>query len=261
MRFRTVHASVSSRTAARTAPWRSIAAIAAPNGVRCPCASRRSSDRTMRRPTRRTDGSPFKDRVQIKAYPVQARRADLRLPRPADARRRCCRWTARLRQRLRVVGSSKSRTTGSSASRTQPNRSIPSTCTATTSSIDREAQRHRRADAQSRRRLPTHFIEHDCEIGKYRYEHRCCSKGRSEKGYLGVGLPLVFPTSTARRAAAVTPSAGGCRSTTSLRWKSSSRLDPGPASSTKQDPVPYVEIEIVDAAGRFTALERSPART
>jgi 5,5'-dehydrodivanillate O-demethylase oxygenase subunit len=103
----------------------------------------------------------------------------------------------------------------------------------------------------------THFIKHDYEIGKYGIDRRWLLEGQSaEKDTWGVGLPLVFPD--------IHCTSGSGRHTFGWRMPIDDYntmevfvrgFDPGPGVEIpKQDPVPYVEVEMVDAAGNFTAL-------
>lgn len=104
----------------------------------------------------------------------------------------------------------------------------------------------------------THFVKHDYEIGKYGVDRRWLLEGQTaEKDTWSVGLPLVFPD--------IHCTSGGGRHTFGWRMPVDDvttmevfvrGFDPGPnVEVPKQYPVPYVEIEMVDAAGRFTALD------
>ena len=116
------------------------------------------------------------------------------------------------------------------------------------------------ADERSRRLADgfcTHFLKHDYTIGKYGIDRRWLLEGQTaEKDTWGVGLPLVFPD--------IHCTSGGGRHTFGWRVPVDDTntmevfvrvFDPGPGVEVpKQDPVPYVDIPMVDENGRFTAL-------
>ena len=105
--------------------------------------------------------------------------------------------------------------------------------------------------------LSTHFIKHDYTVGKYGIDRRWLLEGQSaEKDTWSKSLPLVFPD--------IHCTSGSGRHTFGWRMPIDDTntmevfvrgFDPGPGVEVpKQDPVPYVEIEMVDKDGKFTAL-------
>jgi 5,5'-dehydrodivanillate O-demethylase oxygenase subunit len=103
----------------------------------------------------------------------------------------------------------------------------------------------------------THFIKHDYAIGKYGIDRRWLLEGQStDKDTWSKPQPLVFPD--------IHCTSGGGRHTFGWRMPIDDEntmevyvrsFDPGPGVTVPvQDPVPYLEVEMVDEAGRFTAL-------
>jgi 5,5'-dehydrodivanillate O-demethylase len=111
---------------------------------------------------------------------------------------------------------------------------------------------HRLADG-----FCTHFLKHDYSIGKYGIDRRWLLEGQSqEKDTWAKSLPLVFPD--------IHVTSGGGRHTFGWRMPVDDTntmevvirgFDPGPGVKVpKQDPVPYVEIPMVDEQGKYCAL-------
>jgi 5,5'-dehydrodivanillate O-demethylase oxygenase subunit len=103
----------------------------------------------------------------------------------------------------------------------------------------------------------THFLKHDYSVGKYGVDRRWLLEGQSaEKDTWSKSLPLVFPD--------IHCTSGGGRHTFGWRMPIDDYntlevfvrgFDPGSGVEVpKQDPVPYVEIPMVDEKGRFCAL-------
>jgi 5,5'-dehydrodivanillate O-demethylase len=119
--------------------------------------------------------------------------------------------------------------------------------------------KHGVQDERSRRLakgFQTHFIKHDYTIGKYGVDRRWLLEGQTQDNTWDVGLPLVFPN--------IHCTSGGGRHTFGWRVPIDDvttmevvlrGFDPGPGVTVAQrQPVPYVEIPMVDEAGNFTAL-------
>jgi len=116
-------------------------------------------------------------------------------------------------------------------------------------------------DARSRKLaegFSTHFLKHDYAFGKYGIDRRWLLEGQSsEKDTWGKPQPLVFPD--------IHCTSGGGRHTFGWRMPIDDEntmevyvrsFDPGPGVDVpEQHPVPYLEVEMVDEAGRFTALD------
>jgi 5,5'-dehydrodivanillate O-demethylase oxygenase subunit len=104
----------------------------------------------------------------------------------------------------------------------------------------------------------THFLKHDYSIGKYGIDRRWLLEGQSEeKDTWARSLPLVFPD--------IHVTSGGGRHTFGWRLPIDDEntlevfvrgFDPGPGAVVPvQDPVPYVEIPMVDKNGGYCALQ------
>jgi 5,5'-dehydrodivanillate O-demethylase oxygenase subunit len=205
-------------------------------------------------------GSTFKDRVQIKAYPVEELAGLIFAylgPQPAPL---VPRWDRLVWDNVyRVIGFVKIPCNWLQCMENTPD---PVHTEYLHGHYFKDwLERNGVADERQRKLadgFSTHFIKHDYKVGTYGVDRRWLLEGQTaERDTWSASQPLVFPDIH------VTSGSGrhnfGWRvpvDDTNTLEVFARTFEFGPEVTVpKQDPIPYVEIEMVDERGNFTALD------